>query len=530
MSATAAEHRLRINRIQNDDRMNLQGRKQGVWNYVLANELQGGSQFVQAMPGGQLYLIRGDNNEVLALPRQGRGGDHFFSYLHTTYGLHEHEDYTRALYDVLRHYVIAHGTKAELRRFTRYCVETQTAYMSSYDGRMYKCDGSEITNVALGTDSVFFADDDGGKPCEPDCGPHGMLLDRLTDLNFAPTGLSGITPEQQKRALIVWIFALAFPDLMPTKPLLLIEGVKGSGKTTTIAMLQLILQGAQSRKVVRQNKEDDFGVLLLRSPICLLDNVDKYIDWIPDAVAAYATGGEWSGRKLFTDDEQLVIKPHAFIAVSTRNPASFRRDDVADRCLILRLERRQSFTPDSQLHRGILDNRSALLGEYLWYVNQIVAQLRAAEIQTHGESERMADFAALGRVVGRVLGWEENAVDDLLLAMQAERDAFINEEDPLIELLRRWISYRTRTGNGNVGRSVNATQLHAELETLAQATNTLWKDSPRTLAQKLRSTHIEREFHVESAVSAGHKIFQLWRHSDARLQVVPEPGEVIKLP
>lgn len=506
-----------------DTRQNVRGRKQSLWNYILEHEIQSGTQFLVTSEGS-LYAVLGSTGQVLQLPRAGRGGDRWFSYFQTLYGLSEREDQTKFIYDVLRHYVYEHGTKVELRRFAAYSHETQTTYISAYDGRMFRVAGSDdVQTLPCGEDGVFFADDDNGVHCTPDIGNHGILLDKLTDLHFAASGLSGITPEQQKMALIIWIFSLAFPDLMPTKPILLLEGTKGSGKTSAVVLLQLALMGISRPMILQRNKEDDFGVVLLRSPIALFDNTDSYIEWVPDAICAYCTAGVWTKRRLYTDDESMTIKPHAFIAIATRNPASFRRDDVADRCVILRLDRREAFTSFQQLQQGILDDRPRLFGEYLWYVGRIIEEIRADTLAGNvaGDStHRMADFAALGSIVGRVLGWEPESVADLMLALQGERDAFVNEEDPLVDLLQKWVGYKSRVGPGNVGRLVQVFQLHAELETLAQAHSIQWKDSARSLAQKLRSTHIEREFRVEQVNAGGHKSYRFWRHSDTKLTMV----------
>jgi hypothetical protein len=359
--------------------------------------------------------------------------------------------------------------------------------------------------------------------------PHGILLDRLASVNFQPTGLGGITAAQQRMALIVWAFALALPDMMPTKPILLIEGVKGAGKTSAIVFLQLMLQGVKRPMMLQRNKEDDFAVILLRSsPIALFDNTDSYIDWVPDAVANYATGGVVSKRKLYSDDESLTIRPHTFIAVATRNPASFRRDDVADRCVILRLDRRPNFTPTAHLERAITDDRALLLGEYMWFIGKIVEELRRDQTVVLNETHRMADFAALARVVGRVVGWPDEEVSKLMLALQGERDAFINEEDPLVDLMHRWLAYRQRNGRSNVGRQLTAMELHTELEMLARAAGqNEWKESPRTLGMKLRSGNIETEFRIDQTVVDKHKMFRIWRRSDAALTVVDEELEVL---
>ncbi len=509
-----------------DERFNQRGRKINAFNYVIQAELTKGSQFLVADPGGQLYAVVDDEGttRVLQLSRAGRGGERWFSYFHSTYGIGEREEYNSFIYDALRSHVIKHGTRVELRRFSAYNQFTQTGYISAYNGRMYKIDGEDISDIAIGEDGVFFIDDDPGVHCMPDIGDHGIFLDRLINtINFVETGLSGITPEQQKKAFMIWLFALAFPDLMPTKPILLVEGAFGSGKTSVVTFLQLALAGVENSMILQRNKEDDFGVVLLRSPIALFDNTDSYIEWVPDAIAAYTTIGKWTKRKLFTDDENMIIKPHAFIAVASRNPSSFRREDVADRCVILRLERRKTFGSVSQIKARILADRPQLLGEYLYYVGKIIVELRAMRGQPQIEERyRMADFASFGRVVGRVFGWADEDLASVMEALQGERDAFANEEDPMIDIMRKWIAYKPQ-GRSSEGRAVSAFQLHAELEALASIGHShIWKDTPRTLVQKLRSTQIEREFRIERSVVGGQQMFKIWRASSAQLALVED--------
>lgn len=497
--------------------MTERGRYIALWNFVLMMELQNGSAFLRAQPGGQLFVVLGANNEAIQI---SRAAARWHSYFHTTYGFTEREKPAGFCFDALKHYIIEHGQQIELRRFAAYDLVSKTNYLSRYDGRLWKVSGAdEIETVPNGEDGVFFADDDNGLPVEAEVGNHGELIERLTTINFAPQGLSGITPDQQRMAFTAWMFMLAFPDLMPTKPLLLLEGAQGSGKTSAVQLLQLALMGKRDMMVMRRNKEDDFGVVLLRSPIAIFDNLDSFIDWIPDAVCAYATGGSWTNRRLYTDDESMTIRPQAFIAIASKNPASFRREDVADRCIILRLERRAAFGQLRTLQTAILADRPRLFGEYLWYVGRIIDELRAG-IADPEETYRMADFAGFVRVVGRVLEWEPEAIADMLLALEQERDAFINEEDPLVDVIHRWISYKARVGPSNVGRTLTIFELHAELETIAQANGIPWKHSTRTLLQKVRSPHVEREFHIEPLNLKGHKAFRIWRLTDPRLDIV----------
>jgi hypothetical protein len=517
-----ADNRLRVKNILERPQWKLREKKVALWNFFLAREVESGSYFLVTEPDHDLYIVLGLTGATMILPAAGRGGMAFFAYLHQRYGLSEREDTAKFLYDTLRLYIYQHGDHVELRRFSIFNRTNSTAYLSGYDGGSWRCDGQTVERITNGEDGVFFADDDGGQPCVPDVAPHGLLLDTLTSLNFAALSPGGMTPVHQQRALTVWFFALAFPDLMPTKPLLIVEGAPGSGKSSAVQLLQLALMGMKRPIILQKSKEDDFGIILLRSPVCVLDNLDSFIDWLPDAVCAYATSGQWTRRRLYTDNEEVTIRPHAFIAVASKNPTSFRREDTADRCIVLRLERRKTFTRQQRLEANILEHRNKLFGEYLYYVNQIVDAIRAGAFEDSvDEANRMADFAAMARVVGRVLEWSEEEIEDLLAALQHERDAFINEGDSLTEILHKWITYRTRgVATTNVGREISLNQLFAELETLSEAASLPFYKTPQVLAQKLRSPHLESEFIVQMLHDGKQQSYKIWRLTDARLTVV----------
>lgn len=511
---------------------NARAKRINIWNAILETEIETGSAFLVSMPDQTPYLSVGLTRETFVIPRAGKGGDRFWSYMDRRYGVTEHEGQdgiARYILGRFRNYAMQQGARVEMRRFSAFRATegAETVYISSYDGSMWKIDGENIMPIPSGEDDVFFVDDDGGRYVAPEVGANGLLFEKLIDpINFAEAGMGGISAEQMRMAYVVWIFALALPDLMPTKPLLILEGAPGSGKSAALQLLQRALLGKAKPIILSRNKEDDFGVLLLRSPICVFDNLDAYIDWLPDAVCAYTTAGEWTKRKFFTDAEELTLKPHAFIAVASKNPASFRREDVADRCVIMRLERRDRFVPFAKLAKDVEEWRPQILGEYLYYVNKIVAEIRGGALrESEDEGNRMADFASLARIVGRVLEWDAEAVEDLLTAMQGEQAAFINEEDPLVDVLHKWLSYSPRNAPRNIGREITLFALHQELEAHAEAGGIQFYKSPRMLAQKLRSPHIDREFIVQMLAPDGRKSYRIWRKTDAVLTSVPAPAD-----
>ena len=57
-------------------------------------------------------------------------------------------------------------------------------------------------------------------------------------------------PDQQRLLLHVWLLAAFFPELLPSKILLLLYGEKGSGKTTTVGKLALFMQKMHKRPLL----------------------------------------------------------------------------------------------------------------------------------------------------------------------------------------------------------------------------------------------------------------------------------------
>lgn len=521
--ATMARDRLRIANLLDGKFPSARVKRTRIWTQILEIEIATGSMFLVAQPEGLPFLYVGLTQEILAIPNARRGGDRFWAYLKRRYGIGEQEDnHSKHVLSSFRSYAFSEGSNVDLRRFAAFNTTTRVAYISGYNGTQWRIDGQNVLPIANGEDDTFFIDDDGGVPIEPQIGPNGVLFDQLIGGVSFGEGLGGITAEQMKRALIVWMFALALPDLMPTKPLLIVEGGPGSGKSAFCKLLQLALMGRAKPISLSASREDDFPIVLLRSPLCVFDNVDSYIPWLPDKVCAYTTTGEFPRRKLFTDNEELSIKPHSFIAVASKNPASFRREDTADRLIILRLERRDTsglpFIRLQALEENILNMRPQLLGEYLYYVNLIVEEIRNGVLdEQQDERFRMGDFAALARVVGKVLDWPEGAVPEMLNSVKSEQTSFFNEADPLTDLLRRWLAW----SDANKGRMISSVALHHELENIASR-NSIKFYSHSNMLQKMRSPHIERDFIVTVMLDGDTRLFRIWRKTD--LRSIPMPA------
>ena len=474
---------------------------------------------------GCAWLKVGDSNRPFLYvydPRRPRlleidaGNLEFTGYLWNTYGLTHSETVTKHLINMLRNGAAATGLPRSERRFSYWDRHTKTLYISSYDGYCWEITGkpidqSGVTSVPNGTGQAMFLDDDRGvTPQDPMLGNNRMLFKSLIDdLQYAPTTSGGMSPEIQKTCLGIWIFAIAFPDLMPTKPILLVEGDRGSGKTLALQRIALALHGKHMPLQVPKMEDKDFGVKILRSPIAILDDINEPVNWLRDTLCSYATGGGWSKRKHYTNDDEHVIKPESFLAITTNNPATFRQTQVADRCLIIRLERREDkdgYLGAEALFEQARADRDEIFGDWLTWLNEIVAELRKNPRSKLTKS-RMADFAHIAHVIGRVLArpggpkgnWSPEAIDEMLECMQHERNALVIEGDPLNDIIDRWLEVAS-----NQGREVRVSDLHRELSNIARSSgSTTFFKSPKALAARLREADAALREHFEISRRTG---------------------------
>lgn len=436
---------------------------------------------------GEAFLFDAVDRRVYRVSTRDRG---FLAWLWVRFGLPA-DTTARLVAQAVDANSMAIGDDVPTARFVYWDAERQTLFVSRYDGTMYKLTGDETIAVVPNGDGVIFLDDDGGTACEAIVARHELYAGSLiNDLQYATKTAGGLTAIEQQCLFAIWTVALAFPQFLPTKPLLLIDGQAGSGKTSSLQRIQAALHGKVFAHSIGQasGAKDDFGVMLLRSPIALIDNTDTLVEWLRDELCAYTTGGGWIRRKKFSDIDEIEIRPQAFVALATKNPQTFRRDDIADRTILIRLERREGrggYSPMDELLGAVKKLRPKLFGEWLWICNQVVGKIRAG-LPKLSSPHRMADFARLALTIGPVLGYSSDMVESALLGSQRERQAFLQENDTLPDLLDRWASYG-EDGVPNLTRTVKLLDLYRELATIAKTFSISFFKSPATLGARLQT-------------------------------------------
>jgi hypothetical protein len=376
-------------------------------------------------------------------------------------------------------------------------------YLSNGDAAMVKIAArGKVELVDNGTDNVLFARGDTLAPWKL-TQPQDPFdtCSVFKDANCAA--------EHGPDLLRLWILSLASNP--HKKPPLCLTGEVGSGKTRLAEGIAELY----GLPFIANNVSDDFGdkdfwVSVDAGGLCTLDNCDTRIKWLADAVAAHATAGHRDKRKLYTDSEKVTLHARAWLCLTTANPTFASDAGLADRLLVVRMNRRNDETADSKLSKEITQNRDAGLS----FIAQTLAEaLKDNKPVPAGLNLRHPDFATFAVKIGRAIGCEPQAINAITVA-EKDKSLFCLENDFVASALLDYV---------NTAKSFTGTA--AELrEKLIEADPSFitrdGKPSVKTIGKRLSTLcpHLERVLPV-ARVETGRgrlKTYTLGRETDHR--------------
>lgn len=215
-------------------------------------------------------------------------------------------------------------------------------------------------------------------------------------------GLFNLALPGQARLMLAYLLG-AF-QLGGPHPLLNVSGEQGSAKSTATRLLKSLIDPATPLLRSLPRGEQELLLAAQSNHILAIDNVSRLQPWMSDALCRLSTGGGIGVRKLYSDDEEVVLD--AVRPVIVNGITEFvTRPDLLDRAILLELApipdamrrtEKEVWASFDELHPG-------LLGLLLDLVSAILANLGQTQIS---ERPRMADFILWVSAAEPALGWE----------------------------------------------------------------------------------------------------------------------------
>ena len=215
-------------------------------------------------------------------------------------------------------------------------------------------------------------------------------------------------PDQQL-LLLVYVIASFIPGF--PHPLLYVHGSPGGAKSSLLEIILAIIDpSAVGSLSLSKNIENLKQTLHHHSAFACFDNVSG-IDWeTSDLLCRAVTGAGFEKRKLYTDDETVIYRVQANIAINGVNLGS-SRPDLLDRSILMELSRLAEADKRqvAELQKAFTEARPKILGAIFDAIVQTLVILPNVKLKG---MFRMADFTVWGAAIAEVIGYSGSAFLD----------------------------------------------------------------------------------------------------------------------
>jgi hypothetical protein len=268
----------------------------------------------------------------------------------------------------------------------------------------------------------------------------------------------------------------------PTGPFLILalQGEAGTAKSTTARLLRALIDPSTAPLRSMPSNEDDLMIAAKNSLVLSFDNLSSVSHWQSDALCRLATGGGLSKRRLFTDEDEVILQAtRPIILTGIEDLAS--REDLAERCINIVLapiaaENRRN---ERRLEPEFQALQPRILGAL---IDGICSALRHIDEVDLKNPPRMADAVEWVTAAEGAFGWDsgsflrafkENQRD--AVAVSIETDSVASAIILLLEDHSAW------EGTSATLLAVLNARVNQEVQK-----SKAWPTSPRALAGRVR--------------------------------------------
>jgi hypothetical protein len=215
--------------------------------------------------------------------------------------------------------------------------------------------------------------------------------------------------------VVGWLLAAFRPPPTPY-PTLALHGEQGVAKSTMSRVLRALIDPSSVPLRATPHDVRDLMISASASWVVAFDNLSHLQPWLSDALCRLATGGGFSTRQLYTDDEEMLFDAQRPVILNGIGELT-TRSDLLDRSLLVHLPTipKSARRREDEFWAAFERERPYILGALLDAVAYALANVGSVRLES---PPRMADFAAWMCAAEPALGWEPGS---FLRAYEANR-------------------------------------------------------------------------------------------------------------
>lgn len=489
--AKGTDIRSSINEIRKDIQVGTTNERLTKIARMIINHMRSNGNFFHARDG-RLFYVNRYIAKPIPVPASGYTSEWLSTLLTVTFGINSSLQDCRYIVAEIQAYVKNLPPITEVAALSYYDESIETMFIHTGAKEIYAITRDEIKTEQNGVADILFNWSGVLEPFRLDNRPlpanktwYEIMFESTMETSV------NVNKAQGTAMMAVWFMFLLFRNAASTRPILALLGMPGAGKSACFRKIYRLLYG-KMRDLHQITNSDDFDIATSTNPLVVYDNVDSYERWLPDRLAMATTASETEKRKLFTDQDTIILKRAALVGVTAHSP-KFIREDVADRLLVIMFERRDSFDAETDLLGEVSRLRYTLWHHILEDVRRVLSTPKPtpAEIPEF----RIKDFSVLGLWIARGIGVEQDFLSGLSVVKGSQTDLVIEEEFMLVTAIRRYIQAHPE------GDFYTAGELFASLPTRAPDPTAFMKTykSGVTLGKKLfvMANALKSHFNVE---------------------------------
>ena len=210
-----------------------------------------------------------------------------------------------------------------------------------------------------------------------------------------------VKDEHEQLLYLIYLVSCLVPDI--PHPVLVLCGEKGAAKTTAARMTRAIVDPAMRDLLVMPNSTADLALSIANNYQPAFDNLDCLSSEKSDLLCTAATGGSFSKRALFTDDDEVLL---SFKRCVVLNGISLvvTKSDLLDHSIILELERiaEEERKEERAIWEAFETDRPNIIGGALSALSKAMRIYPGVRLD---RLSRMADFTRWGYAIAEAIGY-----------------------------------------------------------------------------------------------------------------------------
>jgi len=274
------------------------------------------------------------------------------------------------------------------------------------------------------------------------------------------------------RLIVAELLAALHPGI--AAPILNLQGEQGSSKSTTTKVLRSLIDPNAAPIRAAPRDERELIIQAQNSRMLCFDNLSGVKSWLSDALCRICTGGGFSARKLYTNDEEMIFQIQRPIILNGIDDIA-TRGDLLDRSIVLNLPAipQENRKDEGQFWNDFNKVRQKIIGALL---HGLSYGLKYQDEITHDKLPRMADFARFVAGCERAYGWD-TILDDYNRNQGQAVEAGL-DSDILASAIRKIMKDLSKW-------SGTATELIEKIEQVAVDVDSRYLPTTRTLKSRL---------------------------------------------